>query len=399
MPPFTLLQIVPSLDTGGAELSAIEISEAVTRAGGRSIIATQGGRLEATAREQGAKIHKLPAASKNPVCILANSLELIRVAKKEKVSLIHARSRAPAWSALWAARYANLPFVTTYHGAYNENGPIKRFYNSVMARGDLVIANSVFTGKLIQQRYGTPDKKLRVIYRGVDSSFALHHVTAKRIDELRSSWGIAPGRRIILQAARLTAWKGQRILVEAAKILHQSGGLDNVLFVLAGDDQGREAYRTDLQSLVDRHGLGSHVKLVGHVSDIAAAFAGAHISIIASIEPEAFGRTAVEAQALGCPVIATRLGAPQETVLAEPDVSSDSFTGWLVKAGDAGELAAAIDEALDLSRDQRRDLGERAIQNVQTRFTLEQMKRQTLEVYDELLGSKLAEAFDYAPQC
>ena len=398
MQPLTVLQIIPSLDTGGAELSAIEISEAIVRAGGRSIIATEGGRLEITAREQGAEILRFPAATKNPARMLANSRALIRISRQEKIQLLHARSRAPAWSALWAARHAGLPFVTTYHGAYNENGPFKRFYNSVMARGDIVIANSEFTANLIHQRHKTPDARLRVIHRGVDAAFGAQHIAPQRINELRSKWGLTSEQRIILQAARLTSWKGQRVVIEAAGILHQAGQLDDVVFVLAGDDQGRAAYRQDLQSLIRRLALDEHVKLAGHVSDMPAAFAASHIGIIASTEPEAFGRTAIEAQALGCPVIATRLGAPQETVLAEPEVSEDARTGWLVTAGDAQAIADAIAEALQLSHGQRHDLGERAKRNVQTRFTLEQMKRRTLEIYDQLLGSRLVQAFDRAQQ-
>lgn len=387
--PSTILQVIPNLDTGGAELSALEINEAIIQAGGRSIIATQGGLLEPTARKQGAEIFNISVASKNPLLIIKNSIELARFVKRERVSLIHARSRAPAWSAFWAARYARLPFVTTYHGAYNENGPIKRLYNGVMARGDVVIANSKFTAQLIKQRYGTPNYKIKVIYRGVDNKFSPSQISEKRKLELRSSWGVKSGQRIILQAARLTAWKGHKTLIKAAEILYKAGQLDDVVFILAGDSQGRISYRQDLQKLISHAGLKDHVRLVGHVSDIEVAFNEAYLNVISSIEPEAFGRTSVEAQALGCPVIATRLGAPQETVLAEPEVSRSDRTGWLVEAGDAEELALTIKEALILSYQQRCDIGRRAILNVQTRFSLEKMKQQTLDVYERLLNNNL----------
>ncbi|MEN2495014.1 MAG: D-inositol 3-phosphate glycosyltransferase [Hyphomicrobiaceae bacterium hypho_1] len=387
--PSTILQVIPNLDTGGAELSALEINEAIIQAGGRSIIATQGGLLEPTARKQGAEIFNISVASKNPLLIIKNSIELARFVKRERVSLIHARSRAPAWSAFWAARYARLPFVTTYHGAYNENGPIKRLYNGVMARGDVVIANSKFTAQLIKQRYGTPNYKIKVIYRGVDNKFSPSQISEKRKLELRSSWGVKSGQRIILQAARLTAWKGHKTLIKAAEILYKAGQLDDVVFILAGDSQGRISYRQDLQKLISHAGLKDHVRLVGHVSDIEVAFNEAYLNVISSIEPEAFGRTSVEAQALGCPVIATRLGAPQETVLAEPEVSRSDRTGWLVEAGDAEELASTIKEALILSYQQRCDIGRRAILNVQTRFSLEKMKQQTLDVYERLLNNNL----------
>lgn len=390
----TIMQIVPELDTGGAELSAIEISEAVVRAGGRAIIATAGGRLETAACQKGAEIFEFAAATKNPIRILANVKKLVEISHAKNVRLIHARSRAPAWSALWAAHQAKVPFVTTYHGAYNESGPLKRLYNSVMARGDIVIANSKYTADLIRQRYGTARDRLRVIYRGVDASFAPCKISSERVDTLHNAWGVSPGQRVIVQAARLTGWKGQRVLIAAVEYLAQQGDLGNVAFILAGDDQGRHAYRQELERLIAAKGLQDYVKLVGHVSDIAAAFAGAHASVIASTEPEAFGRTGVEAQALGCPVIATRLGAPQETVLATPQVDPERRTGWLVEAGDARALAAALREVLALSDGQRSAIGKFAICNVRSRFSLEQMQRQTLQVYDQLLNTDLVKAFD-----
>ena len=395
MLPFTLLQVIPCLDSGGAELSTLEISEAVVKSGGRSIIATQNGRLQTVAKKQGAKIFNLFLTSKNPVSILHNSLKLISIIKSEHVSIIHARSRAPAWSAFLAARKAKIPFVTTYHGAYNERGPIKRWYNSVMAKGDVVIANSKFTARLVQDRYGTPNDRLKVIYRGVDASFSSNSISQKRKMELRSSWGISPEQRIILQAARLTPWKGHKTLIEAAKILYETGHLHDVVVVLAGDDQGRADYRRFLNDLICNAGLKSHVKLVGHVSDIAAAFSEAYLSVIASVEPEAFGRTSVEAQSFGCPVIATRLGAPQETILAEPRVPCHTRTGWLIAEGNAKTLASTIIDALNLSDEQRRNLAEHAIHNVKANFSLEQMKRQTLQVYDCLLRNKSASNFDH----
>jgi glycosyltransferase involved in cell wall biosynthesis len=393
----TILQIIPELDTGGAELSAVEIGEAVVRAGGRCLIATEGGRLEETARAQGAEIIRFPAATKNPLQMRANVGRLLEIVRREDVRLLHARSRAPAWSALWAARRSGLPFVTTYHGAYNEKGPVKRLYNSVMARGDRVIANSRYTAALIRSRYGTPDERLRVIYRGVDRSFDLAQVSGERIKALRARWGVSDDCLVVLQAASLTGWKGQRVLIAAAAELARRGGLANVAVVLAGDPQGRTGYRETLEGEIAAQGLSDYVRLVGHETDMAAAFATAHVSVVASTEPEAFGRAGAEAQALGCPVIATRLGAPCETVLAEPDVAAAQVTGWLVAPGNAVELAAALAAALALTREERDAIGGRAIRNVAENFTLETMKRQTLQVYDELLDAGFCEAFDCAP--
>ena len=392
----TILQIVPQLDTGGAELSAIEIAEAVVRAGGRSLIATEGGRLEALAEEQGAMIVRLSVATKNPWRIVHNAQRLAELSRREGVSLLHARSRAPAWSTLMAARRAKLPFVTTYHGAYNEHGPIKRWYNSVMAKADLVIANSAFTADLIRQRYGTPDSRIRIIHRGVDRAFDRNLVSPERIASVRARWGVSKDQRVILHAARLTGWKGQAVVIDAARELRARGRLADTQFVLAGDAQGRDSYRTALENQIAEGGLADHVRLVGHEHDMAAAFAAAHVGVVASTEPEAFGRACTEAQALGCPVIATRLGAPPETVIATPEASPAERTGWLVKPSDAPALADALTEALDLTDDDRHNLGLRAARHVKSNFSLEKMKRSTLQVYDELLGTDTVNAFECA---
>ncbi|MEM8973566.1 MAG: glycosyltransferase family 4 protein [Pseudomonadota bacterium] len=396
MPQPTILQIVPELDTGGAELSAVEIGEAVHRAGWRSIIVTEGGRLEADARDQGSEIHKLSVATKNPVKMWANVSRLAQLCKRENVCLLHARSRAPAWSAFWAARRLGLPFVTTYHGAYNEKGRAKRLYNSVMARGDRVIANSQFTADLIRQRYDTPHEKITVIHRGVDRSFDRDLVSKERLEAVRRRWGLGADEIIILQAARLTGWKGQQVLIEAAGRAQSAGLADNVRFVIAGDAQNRTSYLERLKAQIAQLGLSEKVLLVGHESDMAAAFAAAYAVVVASTEPEAFGRVGAEAQALGRPVIATRLGAPQETVRSEPEFGPTEVTGWLVKPGDADEMAAAIGAVLALDEAAYSAMADRAIQNAHSNFTLEQMKRLTLAVYDDLLGSRLEKAFKSA---
>lgn len=392
----TILQIVPELDTGGAEMSAVEIGEAVHRAGWRSIIATEGGRLEATAKAQGSEIHNFPAATKNPVKMWANVNRLVRLCQEENVQLIHARSRAPAWSALRAARRLGLPFVTTYHGAYNESGPAKRLYNSVMARGDRVIANSQFTADLIRQRYGRPVDQITVIHRGVDRSFDRTLVSDERMRAVRARWGLGANELVILQAARLTGWKGQQVLIDAAARLKETGLGAQVRFVLAGDAQNRTGYLARLQNQIAESGLADTVLLVGHEADMAAAYAAAYAVVVASTEPEAFGRVGAEAQALGRPVIATRLGAPQETVRSAPEYERSQVTGWLVEPGDADDMAAAIRAVLELDEQLYSELAERAASNAHTNFTLEQMKLLTLAVYDELLGSNLEKSFKNA---
>ncbi len=390
----TILQIIPRLDTGGAELSAIEIAEALTRAGGRALVATAGGRMLDRLAATGAEVVEMPVDAKSPLTIWSNARRLEALVRSRGIDLLHARSRAPAWSGLIAAKRTGCRFITTYHGAYGERGRLKRLYNSVMVRGDLVIANSRFTADLIRARYGTPEQHIRVIHRGVDvQAFSRAMIAADRPAALLNGWGVEPGSRIILLAARLTPWKGQMVLIEAARQLAADGRLGDVVIVLAGDDQGRTEYSTGLQARIAAAGLGGRVRLVGHVGDIAAAFAAAHVAVVASTEPEAFGRTATEAQSLGCPVIATRIGAPQETVLAGPAARDEERTGWLVPPGDAGALTAALREALSLDDRERLRMGERARAHVLANFTLERMKRDTLAVYDELLGSDLVTRF------
>jgi glycosyltransferase involved in cell wall biosynthesis len=390
----TILQIIPQLDAGGAELSAVEVADAVVRAGGRAIVLAEPGRLAAEITKVGGEVVPFPAATKNPVRMLANASAIARIVRREQVDLVHARSRAPAWSAMWAARRTGVRFVTTYHGAYGEKNALKRLYNSVMARGDVVIANSRYTARLIAERYATPGARIEVIPRGVDvHKFDPDQIAEERVAALRSRWGVAPHEPVILLAARLTTWKGQPVLIDAIAKLLAAGQLGSAVAVLAGDAQGRTAYVRSLEEQIARHGLKERVRLVGHVEDVAAAFAAAHVTVVASTEPEAFGRTAIEAAAVGCPVIATDIGAPPETVRAEPAVAADAITGWLVPAGDADALAARLGDALALAPAARRDLGQRACRHVLGTYTVEAMQRRTLAVYDRLLGLGLERRF------
>lgn len=389
----TILQIIPALDTGGAELSTVEIATAIVAGGGRAIVVTGGGRLAARIIAAGGEIIPFPAATKNPAQMMLNARALAAIIRREHVDLVHARSRAPAWTALSAARATKRPFITTYHGAYNENGPLKRAYNSVMARGDVVIANSDYTAHLVQSRYGTPKDRIRVIHRGVDqAAFNPAQIAPERIAKLQTAWNILPGQQIILQAARLTKWKGQSVVLDALAQLVKTSPATSIVAVFAGDDQGRTAYSSDLQRQITDLGLQAHVRLVGHVDDMPAAYALATVSIIASVEPEAFGRTAIEAQMMGCPVIATNIGAPPETVLAPPRTDAVNRTGWLVAPGNAAELAVALTEALTLSPPQREALTRRGQDHVALNFSLLAMKQATLRIYDELLGTHLATA-------
>ncbi len=389
----TILQVVPRLDTGGSEQATVEIAEALARAGASALVVTAGGRLTAAVARAGGEIITLPVASKNPFTIIANAKRLRHLIEERGVDLVHARSRAPAWSAFLAARRTKRPFVTTYHGAYGSVGPIKAAYNSVMGRGDRVIANSMYTAKLIAARQPLARQRIRLIYRGIDNAtFDPLVVPPGPVAKLRERWGVRPETKIVLHAARLTGLKGHRHTIEAAAKLAGTGALDGAAIVFAGDAPGKAAYRQELIYLIAKHRLQEKVLLVGHCEDMPSAFLAAHVAILPSLVAETFGRTSIEAQAMGCPVIVSDLGALPETVdAAERDAAG--FTGWLVPPGDSEALAAKIALALKLTADQRSEIGARAHARVSALFELAQMQAKTLKVYDELLGTDLAERF------
>jgi glycosyltransferase involved in cell wall biosynthesis len=385
----TILQVVPRLETGGSEQATVEITEALTRAGAKALVATEGGRMATAVTQTGGEIIRLPMASKSPVTMFANARRLAKLIADHKVALIHARSRAPAWSAFLAARWTGLPFVTTYHGSYSSRAPLKTFYSGVMARGDRVIANSRYTAGLIAVRHHVPLERMRVIHRGIDlSRFTPSAVAQDRLNRLRAVWGVKQGQPIVLHAARLTGWKGQTFVIEAARRMQAANEVGDAVFILAGDAQGREAYRQELADRIQAAGLGDRVRLVGHCDDMPAAFALAYVALIASTGAETFGRTSIESQAMGCPVILTAVGAAPENVI--PADSSADFTGWVVPPADSAALATVIGAALALPPAERAALGARARDHVTAQFALEKMQRATLAVYDELLGSGLA---------
>jgi glycosyltransferase involved in cell wall biosynthesis len=398
----TILQVVPRLDAGGSELATVEIAQALVKAGATALVATEGGRMAPEIAAAGGEIVALPAASKNPLTMLANARQLTRLVKERGVDLLHARSRAPAWSALLAARRTGRPFVTTYHGAYGEVGPFKTLYNSVMARGDRVIANSRYTAQVIGERDRLAQNRIRIIYRGVDgSAFDPATVDPQAVERLRSAWGVPQGTKIVLHAARLTSLKGQRDLIAAAARLEREGALDDAMFILAGDAPGRDAYREELIGLIERHGLEDKVRLVGHCGEMPEAFLAAHVAVTTSTVPETFGRTSVEAQAMGCPVIVPDLGALPETIVAAGHGPAGQrgagFTGWLVPPRDTDALADRIAQALALIPTERAEIGARARAHVAASFTLARMQGLTLAVYHELLGTDLAERFRRTP--
>ncbi|WP_431305337.1 glycosyltransferase family 4 protein [Sediminicoccus sp. BL-A-41-H5] len=367
LPP-AILQVLPALDAGGVERGTLEIAEAIQAAGWRALVASAGGRLVPALEALGARHITLPLATKAPLGIWRNAAALADLVRSEQVSILHARSRAPAWSAWLAARRRGVPLVTTYHGTYGEGFPGKRLYNSIMARGDRVIAISRHIAEHIRATHGVES---RVIPRGVDlRRFEPSLVPPGRVAALRAAWEVPEGAPVILLPARLTRWKGQAVLIKAL------AALPGTIAVLAGDPQGRDAYVAELRSLAEAQGVADRLRIPGHVADMPAALLAADVVVHASVEPEAFGRSVIEAQAMARPVIAAELGGPRETV-------EHGVTGWLTPPGDAAALAAQIRAALALPVEARAALGAAARQHVPT---MEAMQAATLGVYRELLA-------------
>ena len=416
MPWPVILQIVPELSAGGAERTTIEMAEAVTLAGGRALVVSAGGRLEDELADAGGELIRFPAKTKNPLAMLFNTARLVWLIRSSGVSLVHARSRAPAWSAFLAARRTRRCFVTTYHGIYNQSSRLKAWYNSVMARGDAVICNSQYTAKLVRERHPEAAGRVGVIYRGEDLGvFDPAAVGPERVRAIREQWGVNGAKRIVLLPARLTRWKGQSVLVEAAGQLLARGDFGDVAFVLAGDEQGRSSFKAELEASIDSLGLRGRVFIPGHCADMAAAFKASAFTVLPSIEAEAFGRSAIESQAMGCPVIASNIGAFPETVTPEPGLLAHATSGqagagdgrpacppapgpWLFEPGNAKALCESLRYALSMDNGALEALRQRGIERVRREFSKRALQLRSLTVYDGLLGTQLAEAFKTATQ-
>lgn len=379
---FTLLQVVPELETGGAEQTTLDVAQAVVRAGGTALVATRGGRMAARLEADGGRLALMPVQSKNPLTMLGNAARLIALIREENVSIVHVRSRAPAFSALWAAHVTRTPFVATYHGIYKAQSGLKRWYNAIMTRGDLVIANSDFTRDHVLAEHQVPPEKLVTIPRGVDlQTFDPALVTPERIDALRDAWQVpADVRTIILLAGRLTRIKGHLTVVEAARRLAAQGRRD-FLILFAGDDQGRTGYAAEVQTAIDAGGLGDCIRIVGHCDDMPAAYLLADMAILPTIVPESFGRAAVEPQIMGRPVIASSHGGVTETIL-------DGKTGWLAPVEDAEAWAQALAHALDLGPTRRLAMGRLGQDRARQLYSAEAMCAATLAAYERVLEAR-----------
>ncbi len=380
----SILQIIPKLVSGGAEKTTLDIGRAIVAKNWNSFVISQGGRMVDELEEAGSTHITLPVASKNPIRIIRNAMQIIRIIRSRNISIIHARSRAPAWSALIAARIHGIPFVTTYHGAYKQSSWFKALYNSVMVRSNVAIANSNWTADLIKSRYTSLIKDVRIVYRGTDfSAFDLNSIDRARRQKLHKLWNVNDGQAIILNLARITKLKGQRTLIEAIPNILKTS--PNAVIVFAGDDHGHEGYQRRLQVRCKELGISDSVRFPGHCDDPAAAFAISELSIVASHQPETFGRAAVEAQALRTFVIATDLGGAGETVLSPPAVSEDQRTGWKVPPKNAKAIASAVRSVLMLDETEREDILARARSHVVENFSTERMCFDTIQIYKSLL--------------
>lgn len=378
---FTLLQVVPRLETGGAEQTTLDVSAAVRAVGGQSLVASMGGRMEGSLSASGAELERMTVHSKNPLAVLGNALRLAGLIRRRKVSLVHVRSRAPAFSAVLAARLTGAPLVATYHGVYSARSPLKRWYNGIMTQGAAVIANSEFTRQHVIAQHHVDPAKVIAIPRGIDiARFDPAAISPERKAALAGDWGLDPAdRRVkILLAGRLTRWKGQTLAVQAAADL-KARGVTDFLLILAGDSQGRASYQAELEHAIGAADLMDQVRIVGHCNDMPAAYALCDIAIAPSLSPEAFGRTAVEPQVMGVPVIAADHGATRETI-------APGETGWLVAPGDALAWADALQAAIALGPEGRHRIGQAAATRARALYSVQTMCAATLQVYARVLG-------------
>ena len=378
-----VLQVIPKLGYGGAETGCYDIAHYLPENNCKSFIVTSGGELTKFIDRKKVKLIRLPVHSKNPFLILLNSIILIFIILFYNISIVHARSRAPAWSCLIATKLTGRKFVTTFHGTYNFNGKIKKFYNSVMVRSDLVIAGSNFIFSHIKEKYSNlidVKKKLLVIFRGInvdyfDSSTLLEKDEKKLLNE----WGILENKKIILLPGRLTSWKGQELFIEAINLVNIELGYEAFYAVILGNDQGRDVYKKKLHALCDRYKISNQIKFIDSCKNMALAYKVSDIIVSASIEPEAFGRVAVEAQSMEKLIIASNIGGSNETVINEK-------TGLLFESGDPKSLSKKMMQALTMNESLLKTMGIEGRKNIVKKFNVEKMCFSTYSEYKRLIN-------------
>ncbi|NCO03805.1 MAG: glycosyltransferase family 4 protein [Alphaproteobacteria bacterium] len=373
-----IMQIIPELGPGGAEQGCLDVAAELVRSGSKAIVVSHGGSRVHELNRIGALHIDLPVHSKNPLTIWSNIKRLRKLIIQHNVDIVHVRSRAPAWSAIKACKKTNARYMTTCHAPYNINSKAKRLYNSVIARGERVIAISNHVANYLLDNYDIDQRNIRLIHRGVAlDKFHPTIVRPAQMIKISSEWRLPEGANIILLPGRLTRWKGHHVLIDAvAKIKNK-----DVFCVLLGSDQGRTGYREELEQAIKEKNLGGQIRIVDHCNDMPAVYMLSAVVVSASTDPEGFGRIPIEAQAMGRPIIATNHGGAMETVIKNE-------TGWLIEPNDSSALANAIEEALRLNDNQRAILATRAMAHIANNFTRERMVDETLNVYAELLQEK-----------
>ena len=378
-----VLQVIPKLGYGGAETGCYDIAHYLPENGCKSFIVTSGGDLTKFINKEKVKLIKLPVHSKNPLLILLNTLALIFIIIFNNITIVHARSRAPAWSCLFATKITRRKFVTTFHGTYNFNNKLKRFYNSVMVKSNLVIAGSNFIFSHIKNNYSDYldiKNKLLVIFRGINVDY-FDHTTKTEVEEkkLLKNWGIEENKKIILLPGRLTSWKGQELFLEAINMVNIQLGYEAFYAVILGSDQGRDLYKKKLIRLSEQYRMTKQVKFIDHCKDMALAYKVSDIVVSSSIEPEAFGRVAVEAQSMQKVIIASDIGGSNETVINEK-------TGYLFESGNAKSLSDKILKVLNLDETTIKTIGIEGRKNIVSKFNVEKMCFSTYSEYKKLIN-------------
>ena len=381
---FNVLQVIPKLGYGGAETGCYDIAHYLPENNCGSYIVTSGGPLLKFIDKKKVKIIRLPVQSKNPLLILINAIILIFIILIFRISIVHARSRAPAWSCLLAAKFTGRKYVTTFHGTYNFKSNLKKFYNSVMLRSDLIIAGSNFIFSHIQENYSKYlnfKNKMLVIFRGINVDyFDPTTKIEKEEDELLKSWGIEKkNKKIVLLPGRLTSWKGQELFIEAINKVNIELGYEAFYAIILGSDQGRELYKKKLIRLSDQYRLTNQLKFIDHCKDMALAYKVSDVIISSSIKPEAFGRVAVEAQSMEKIIIASNIGGSRETI-------EDEKTGFLFESGNSSSLSKTILRVLNIDESTLKSMGIEGRKNIKKKFNVEKMCFSTYSEYKKLLN-------------
>ncbi len=378
-----VLQVIPKLGYGGAETGCYDIAHYLPENDCKSFIVTSGGELTKFIDRKKVKLIRLPVHSKNPFLILLNSIILVFIILFYNISIVHARSRAPAWSCLIATKFTRRKFVTTFHGTYNFNGKIKKFYNSVMVRSDLIIAGSNFIFSHIKENYSNfinLKKKLLVIFRGINVDYFDSSTLLEKDEKiLLNEWGILENKKIILLPGRLTSWKGQELFIEAINLVNIELGYEAFYAVILGNDQGRDVYKKKLHALCERYKISNQIKFIDSCKNMALAYKVSDIIVSASIEPEAFGRVAVEAQSMEKLIIASNIGGSNETVINEK-------TGLLFESGDPKSLSKKIMQALTMNESLLKTMGIEGRKNIVKKFNVEKMCFSTYSEYKRLVN-------------